>query len=203
VRFQYIPWRLLAPAHGEIGIGKRRPPLHSRRMKIALILVLALAASLHAQAPAPPAQPPAPTGDRTNRTLFRASLPGGTYEVSVGAIVAVASHEYIVDGIARVTEVNIDTTGALVARFYYLEPVTPQAPGGIGAATVDKVQSLMKEAAERSGQDVWKKVVKNYPTTTHARTIEYRVTEKEHLSRIFAGAEEAFRLGKTIMVTID
>ena len=167
------------------------------------LLLLALAATLHAQTPTPPAPPPAPAGDKANQTLFRCTLPGGTYEVAVRAIVAVASHEYIVDGIARVTEVNIDTTGALVARFYYLEPVTPNTPGGIGAATVDKVQSLRKEAAERSGQDVWKKVVKNYPTTTHARTIEYRVTEKEHLTRIFAGAEEAFRIGKTVMMKIE
>jgi hypothetical protein len=172
-------------------------------MKAALLLVLLASATLTAQETKPPSDAPAPTGDRSNRVLFRASLPGGTYEVAVGAIVAVASHEYVVDGIARVTEVNIDTTGALVARFYYLEPLTPNTPGGVGAATVDKVQSLLKEAAERSGQDAWKKVVKNYPTTTHARTIEYRVTEKEHLSRIFAGAEEAFRLNKTVMVKVE
>jgi hypothetical protein len=167
------------------------------------ILLLAFAATLHAQTPAPSAQPPAPAGDKANQTLFRCTLPGGTYEVAVRAIVAVASHEYLVDGIARVTEVNIDTTGSLVARFYYIEPATPAVPTAIGAATVEKAQQLFKEAAERSGQDAWKKVVKNYPTTTHARTIEYRVTDKEHLTRIFAGADEAFRLGKTIMVKID
>ncbi len=167
------------------------------------LLLLVLAATLHAQAPTPPAQPPAPTGDKTNQTLFRCTLPGGTYEVAVRAIVAVASHEYVVDGIARVTEVNIDTTGALVARFYYIEPATPNTPGGLGAATIEKAQQLFKEAADRSGQDAWKKVVKNYPMTTHARTVEYRVTEKEHLTRIFAGAEEAFRLGKTVMIQIE
>lgn len=169
-----------------------------------LLLLLLLVATVQAQE-TPPATPqtPAPTGDKTVRPLFRCTLPGGTYEVAVSAIVAVASHEYLVDGVARVTEVNIDTTGALVARFYYIEPVTPQAPGGIGAATVEKAQQLFKEAADRTGQDAWKKVVKNYPMTTHARTIEYRVTDKEHLSRIFAGAEEAFRLGKTIMMKVD
>lgn len=167
------------------------------------LLLLALATTLIAQETKPSADTPAPAGDKTNRLIFRCTLPGGTYEVSLGAVVAVASHEYIVDGIARVTEVNIDTTGALVARFYYLEPVTPNTPGGIGAATAEKAQSLIKEAAERSGQDVWKKVVKNYPTTTHARTVEYRVTEKEHLSRIFAGADEAFRLNKTVMIKIE
>jgi hypothetical protein len=167
------------------------------------LLLLCLAAPLCAQAPNPPATPPAPTSANTNRTLFRCTLPGGTYEVAVGAIVAVASHEYLVDGVARVTEVNIDTTGSLLARFYYIEPVTPNAPTALGAATIEKAQQLFKEAAERSGQDAWKKVVKNYPTTTHARTVEYRVTEKEHLTRIYNGAEEAFRLGKTVMMKIE
>lgn len=169
------------------------------------LLLIAFAVALQAQETPPPAgqQPLAPGSDKTNQALFRATLPGGTYQVAVRAIVAVASHEYLVDGIARVTEVNIDTTGALVARFYYIEPATPNVPTAIGAATAEKAQQLFKEAADRSGQDAWKKVVKNYPLTTHARTVEYRVTEKEHLNRIFAGADEAFRLGKTIMVKVD
>lgn len=167
------------------------------------LLLLALATALQAQTPAPPAQPPSATATASAQPLFRCTLPGGTYAVAVSAIVAVASHEYLVDGLARVTEVNIDTTGALVVRFYYLEPNTPNTPGGLGAATVEKAQQLFKEAADRTGQDVWKKVVKNYPTTTHARTIEYRVTEREHLTKIYSAAEEAFRLRKTMMVKIE
>ena len=46
---------------------------------------------------------------------------------------------------------------------------------------------------DRTGQgDVWKKVVKNYPATTHARTVEYRLTSREQLNKIFAGAEDIF-----------
>lgn len=169
-----------------------------------LILVLSLAAS--AQQPGGQNQaprPPAPNSERAGQPFFRCTLPGGTYQVAIGKIVAVASHEYVVDGIARVTEVNVDSEGALLARFYYIEPNTPSAPGGIGAATVEKAQALFQEALDRSGQDAWKKVVKNYPVTTHARTVEYRVTEKDHLNRIFAGADEAFRLGRTVIVKIE
>ena len=151
---------------------------------------------------APPAAPPAPTGDRAAIKIFRAKLPGGTYEVAVGAIIAVASHEYLVDGIARVTEVNIDTAGSLLARFYYLEPVQPNSPLGIGQATLDKAQELLKQAADKTGQDAWKKVVKNYPATTHARTVEYRVVEKADLNKIYEAAEEAFRLQKNRSITI-
>ena len=173
------------------------------------LLLLTLAVVVHAQAPAPntPPAPPAPgtTPDATiyKNILFRCTLPGGTYEVAVRAITAVASHEYLVDGIARVTEVNIDTTGSLLARFYYIEPTLPTTPGGLGAATVEKAQQMFKDAADRTGQDAWKKVVKNYPTTTHARTVEYRVTDKEHLTKIYTAAEEAFRLNKTITIKVE
>ena len=175
-------------------------------MKPLLVLLLALATPVFAQLPATPAPgpTPSPTGTNTNRPLFRCTLPGGVYEVAIGAIVAVTSHEYVVDGIARVTEVNIDTAGSLLARFYYIEPNAPAAPGGIGAATIEKAQSLMTEAIDRSGQgDVWKKVVKNYPTTTHSRTVEYRLTSKDQLNKIFSSAEEAFRLGKNTMMKVE
>ena len=106
--------------------------------------------------------------------MWRCDLPGGTYEVAIRAILAVSMHEYIVDGIARVTEMNIDTPGTMAVRFYYIEPLTTNSPLGIGQATLDKVQELAKEAGERvsPGDSPGDKVVKNYPTTTHAHTVE-------------------------------
>ena len=157
-----------------------------------------LRAQIPGQTPAPAATP----GGGTAIAMWRANLPGGSYSVAVRAIVSVSTHEYVVDGAARVTEVNIDTTGSLLARFYFLEPVTPNAPGGLGAATIDKAQELLKQAAEKTGQDVWKKVVKNYPTTTHARTVEYRLVEKGDLNKIYEAAEEAFRLQKNKSITL-
>jgi hypothetical protein len=53
---------------------------------------------------------------------------------------------------------------------------------------------MLTEAASRAGVDEpWKKVVKNYPTTTHAHTVEYRVDTREQLNKIFESAETAFR----------
>jgi hypothetical protein len=169
-------------------------------MKTSLLAFLALAASTFAQTPA---ATPAPGGSHSVIKIFRAKLPGGTYEVAVSAMLAVTSHEYLVDGVARVTEVNIDTAGSLLARFYYLEGNIPNAPLGIGAATMEKTQQLMKEAADKTGQDVWKKVVKNYPTTTHARTVEYRLESLEQLNKLFESADTAFRLQKDTRLTIE
>ncbi len=144
------------------------------------------------------AQTPATSSTATNTPLpapfWRCQLPGGTYEVRLGAIQAVSRHEYVVDGAARVTEVNVDSSGTLLARFYFLEPATPNVP--IGTEAVKKAQELVTEAADRTGQDVWKKVVKSHPTTTHARTVEYRLTSKEQLQSLFQSLQTAFQTGK-------
>ena len=128
--------------------------------------------------------------------LWRCALPGGAYQVALRSIVSISSHEYLVDGAARVTEVNIDTQGTALVRFYYLEPVTPKSPVGLGDEITQKGRELLTEAAERTGQDAWKKVVKSYPTTTHAKTIEYRLVTKDQLQALFTSVETAWRTGK-------
>jgi hypothetical protein len=169
-------------------------------MKFLPVLFLALAAPLlHAQqaTPSPTATPPP-----TNILMWRCNLPGGSYSVALRSIVSVSSHEYLVEGSVRVTEVNIDTSGNALARFYYIEPAPVNTPLGIGAGTIEKAQQLLQEGAERSGQDVWKKVVKNYPTTTHSHTIEYRVADKATLTKLYESAESALRLNKNTVFEV-
>ena len=170
-------------------------------MKLLPVLAAALFAAPLLPAQIPGAATPAPAATPAGAVaipMWRANLPGGSYSVAVRAIVSVSTHEYVVDGAARVTECNIDTTGAALVRFYYLEPNTISAPAGFGAATVEKAQQLLQEGADKTGQaaDAWKKVLKSYPTTTHQRTIEYRLPSKDAVQKIFDSAEAAFRLQK-------
>jgi hypothetical protein len=177
------------------------------------ILLLALAAIALAQGksgtptatPSTTATPtPAPTATaNATRNLWTCTLPGGTYQVLVSAILSVSTHEYVVDGAARVTEVNLDTAGQFAVRFYYIEPAVTAGPGGIGAATLGKVQGILTDAAERSGSDAWKKVVKSYPVTTHARTIEFRVSSKDSLVKIFTSAANSQATGKPDKVAVS
>ena len=172
-------------------------------MRSILLLLLLLSTAAFAQKSGtgttpttpPPAQPPPATVPAT-RNLWTCTLPGGSYQVLVSAMLSVSQHEYVVDGAARVTEVNIDTAGQFAVRFYYIEPAVVSGPGGLGAATLGKVQNVLTDAADRSGTDAWKKVVKSYPTTTHARTIEYRVSSKDSLTQIFTSAANSQATGK-------
>jgi len=160
----------------------------------AAAVFLALGSLSQAQTPS---APPTPGAEQPAALpIFRATLPGGVYEVAVRQIIAVTSHEYLVDGVARVVEVNIDTTGSLLARFYFVEPAIPTPPAGLGASAIQKAQDLFTQAADKAGQDAWKKVVKNYPTTTHSRTVEYRLQSRDELNKIFAAAEQSFRTQK-------
>ena len=131
------------------------------------------------------------------KEVWVAEMPAGKYVVRLTAITSVSMHEYLVDGTARIFEVNIGTKGSELVRFYYIEPNTPSAPNGIGQSGIDKVKEKLAEGSERLGADqFWQKVVKNYPTTTHAHTVEYRVGFKETLVKLYESVEGAWLKGE-------
>jgi len=136
---------------------------------------------------------PTPTPGRVPPT-WDVTLPGGSYSVRISFMTAVSIHEYVVDGAARVTEVNIGTVGSDLVRFYYIEANVPSAPGGVGQSVINEVQDKINEGTTRAGlDDAWQKVVKNYPATTHAHTVEYRLSSKEALQKLYTSALRSFK----------
>jgi len=132
-------------------------------------------------------------------------LPSGTYMVNTVHIVSVSTHEYILNAAARVTEVTIGTVSHVTARFYYIEPLvsTGSGPGARVSELLDRVQEKAGAVADRLGQEqIWKKVNKDYPATTHAHTVEYRVDTKEHLDLIFQSVVTAWRTGSNSVLRI-
>lgn len=129
--------------------------------------------------------------------MWRTELPSGNYSVALTTIASVSTHEYIIDRAVKVYELAIDTTGSVEARFYYLEPVKANAPGGYGQGVVDKVQEKVQEGVQRvtgeSGDPLLTSVVKTYPTSTHAHTVEYRLQSREDVQKMFKSVESAWR----------
>lgn len=162
------------------------------------ILLFPAARSLRAQDPSP-----TPTGTIVAGAagFWRCELPGGVFLVALRNIQSVSSHEYIVDGAARVTEVTVATASSVEARFYFLEPLSPNAAspaGGSAAATLQMLQQRVQDTATTHSpmEPVWEKVIKNYPTTTHAHTVEYRLGTKANLLQIEQSLEQAWVYNK-------
>lgn len=143
------------------------------------------------------------TEEATNRRFWQTELPGGAYVVALDRICAVGKHEYIVDGGFVVTEVTIDTSGAVVARFYYGEPFRPDAPTATGQAVNKRVQEVVDTVREKTGiSQADRLVVKNYPATTHAKTVEFRLNRKENLEALFQSVNKAWMTGKGVKFSV-
>ncbi len=164
-------------------------------------------AALHAQDASASATP---TGTVTVGTagFWRCSLPGGVYLVALRNIQSISTHEYVVDGAARVTELTVATASSVEARFYYLEPIQPNAAspvGGSGTAILQTMQQHVQDLATTHSpvEPVWEKVIKNYPATTHAHTVEYRLTNKANLAQLEQSLEQAWTYNKGASITSE
>ncbi len=138
------------------------------------------------------------TTDEAIPTKFwHAMLPGGQYMVALGRISNIGIHEYVANGTARVFEVTVAADGAVVTRFYYMEPMTDKSPLNVGQIVADRIKSTTDEVGKRTGLgDAWQKVVKDYPNTTHAHTIEFRLDYKDDLDALFASLQRAWETGR-------
>jgi hypothetical protein len=117
-------------------------------------------------------------------------MEGGSYLLNLSAVASVAKHTFLVPGLGRVTEVTIDTLGSVAARFYHVQELPAQAPGGIGQTILDQATSRLEELKERLGSSAaglapWQQVVKNYPDATHAHTVEFRISNEETLNDLY------------------
>jgi hypothetical protein len=172
-----------------------------------LLMVLAglLAFSVPARAQNEAADPdaettpadPKKTGDSPGPQRFwQASVGGGNYMVALDRITAVSRHKYLLDGAVIVDEVTVDTVGQALARFYFITPVTDAAPGNTVTGLADRGRELIDKAAGRVGTDLQDMVMKKYPDTTHAKSIEYRVLSEADLTSLYSSVKNAWETGR-------
>lgn len=179
------------------------------RLLPAVVIGLSLVTPLLAQQQQPPQRLGGNAGAEGGRrgvpfALWKAELPGGSYLVARNAISAVSMQQYVLDGVARVTEVNVTTNGNFHPRFYFLETIDA---GGAAASApgVQPAAEAAMAAARQALPEAATKVVKNYPSTTHAGTIEFRLPSAEGVQKLYesvtrtwlTGESEAFSLKGT------
>jgi hypothetical protein len=92
--------------------------------------------------------------------------------------------------------VNLTLSSNTAVRFYDLEPVRLEGTGtvAVGQQAIDKARQMMQDAASRISPTLTEpKVVKTYPVSTHAHTVEYVLKEEARLNSLFNSLENAFR----------
>lgn len=145
-----------------------------------------------------PQKPSAPAGELSSvKGFWQARLAGGEYAVSIERITSVSRHSYVLDGTLLVDEVTIDTTGQALARFYFLSPIgANNSVGGTAGAAIERGKGFLDAAGQRTGVEADSMVIKKYPETTHAKTIEYRLSTQAELTNLFDSAKQAWLSGK-------
>jgi len=150
----------------------------------------------------PPKDKPAPPQTTRNqsgsvRGIWQATLAGGEYAVSTDKITSVSRHSYLLDGALIVDEVTVDTIGQALARFYFITPVGAQGTaGGTAGAAMERGKGMLDSVGQRAGADLENMVIKKYPVTTHAKTIEYRLSTQQELTNLFESAKQAWQSGQ-------
>lgn len=136
------------------------------------------------------------------RRFWEASLPGGDYTVALDRVASISLHSYVISGGITVFEVNIETNGAALARFYAIEVTGERNESNVAKNLINRGRSLIDQAGKRGGVDTNTTVQKEYATTTHAKTIEYRVFQKSDLDRLYASIKRAWKENRGRKFTI-
>ncbi|MBL9130672.1 MAG: hypothetical protein JNG86_05705 [Verrucomicrobiaceae bacterium] len=172
---------------------------------LTIALVLLSAACMHAQT-APGQNPTGQGGQQgqadepTRDGLWDGRLKGGNYIVRLNSIIALSKHEYIADGVARVVEVNLTLSSSQIVRFYFLEPAKLETGSSLvnaGTQALERAKGMVEKAAGRVSPTLTEpKVVKSYPASTHAHTVEFVLKEEARLNSLFQSLERGFRSGQ-------
>lgn len=167
---------------------------------IAAAMLLAFHAPMAVRAQTQPANPDKTVDVAQPNRFWQASVGGGHYMVALDRISAISRHKYVLNGNLLVDEVTVDALGQSLVRFYHISPLTDalgaSATANAAARVVERGRELVEKAAETVGTGAHNMVVKNYPDTTHARTIEYRVLSETELGALYNSVRTAWETGK-------
>jgi len=138
----------------------------------------------------------------SSKRFWEAAVPGGNYTVALDKISSVSIHSYIVSKSMIVHEVNVQTVGTGLVRFYTFEVPGESSDANIAKNLIDRGKSIMEQGGSRAGIDTNTTVEKEYPITTHAHTIEYRLFDKGDLDQLYNSIKRSWKENRGRKFTI-
>jgi hypothetical protein len=182
------------------------PHMFKLNSKLFGIMVLWLSFGHALQAQETPTAPEKPSDSASANRFWQATLGGGHYMVVLDRISSVSRHKYVLDGALIVDEVTVDALGQSLARFYFITPISDAVKGNGAAAVVssavDRGREMIDKAAATAGTAVHQMVVKKFPETTHAHTVEYRLLSEAELIGLHASVRDAWESGRGRKFTV-
>lgn len=174
--------------------------IHQMRTLPACALLL-LGSFALAQQPQPQPAPGAEASDPAKIRFWEASIgENGHYMVALDRISSISRHQYLTDTGIIVDEVTVDAVGQSLVRFYYMAPATDAAQGSaagqVAGDVVDRARDMTERAAELAGTDAHKMAFKTYPQTTHAKEIEFVISDKDQLTALYDSVKKAWTRGR-------
>ncbi|MFT4901164.1 MAG: hypothetical protein ACI81V_000431 [Lentimonas sp.] len=150
------------------------------------------------------------SGAIENRALFGVEFTGDSrsFYAKESSVLSISKQDYITTGFA-VLEINITTSGNALLRIYHSRALTPgefqsALADGVDAA-VGTRSSIIRSPLPSSIEPILNRpaavaevmtsntVVKDYPLTTHAKTIEYRVSKRSELIAFYDALEQHWK----------
>lgn len=174
----------------------------------AAVLLAFGVAPAHAQQ-APPAPSSSSDGKSDPGTVtngadgfFQVRCNGGHYMARLGRISSVSKHVFMVPNAGmKVCEVTVAMDSAVVARFYFSEALGKNSALTTPKLLGDKLTQLGTTVAGRADSDFagGTVVVKDYPNTTHAHTVEYSLKTQASLDSMYDALANALATGRSIV----
>ncbi len=128
-----------------------------------------------------------------NRLCWEDDVPGGSYMGTIDRISSVSIHSYILAGFL-IHEVDVEISGAALARFYTIDVVGSKSEANIA-------KNLIDCGGNRAEVDPTT-TAKKTPQTTHSKTIEYKLSSKQDLDQLYNSLKRAFKEGRGRKFTI-
>jgi len=114
--------------------------------------------------------------------IWRARIGSAVTSIPLSGIEHYGIQDYILDGVARVRELTVTTKSRSMVRIYH---ITPLGKGHV----VNRLEELKKVAGGLSDQDD-DLPIKTYPTTTHEKMVEYRVSDVSDIGTLFKSLDK-------------
>ncbi len=117
--------------------------------------------------------------------IWRATIDEAVIAVPLRSVEYYGVQIYDTDSQTRVRELTICTESQSLIRIYYIEPL-----GTTSERLADKAKRL-QQVARSAGKQEWPYPFKQYPMTTHAHMVEYRVAKEETVGQLYDHLEAA------------